>query len=181
MVRNSDIARYWDTIALTPHEDEAVGALRLVMGGRVRDATVVGDGGRVRTQRKAIVKLEGHRQPVPLKSLGDGAVRLFAVALALANSQNGFLLLDEVENGIHHSLQRDFWRLVMRTAEANNVQVLATTHSFDCVQGFAAASIEFDDIDSALVRLSRRGGETWTVEYSEKELRIAATQGIEVR
>ena len=50
---------------------------------------------------------------MPLRSLGDGAVRLFGVALALANSQGGFLLIDEAENGIHYSLQRDFWRMVL--------------------------------------------------------------------
>ena len=118
---------------------------------------------------------------MPLKSLGDGAVRLFGVALALANSQNGFLLIDEVENGIHHSLQIDFWRMVLRTAQVNNVQVLATTHSFDCVQGFAEASREFSDIGSALVRVVRQDGEAWAIEYSEKDLSIAAEQAIEVR
>ena len=87
---------------------------------------------------------------MPLKSLGDGAVRLFGVALALANSQNGFLLIDEVENGIHH-------------------------------QGFAEASRECSDIGSALVRVVRQDGEAWAIEYSEKDLSIAAEQAIEVR
>ena len=79
---------------------------------------------------------------MPLRSLGDGAVRLFGVALALANSQGGFLLIDEAENGIHHTIQRDFWRMVLLTAQANNVQVFATTHSWDCVVGFAQAAVE---------------------------------------
>lgn len=188
---NDEIARYWDAIALTPHETAALDALRLVMGERVQDVTVVGDGGRlgpttrrstsVRPTRKAIVKLRGFSHPVPLKSLGDGAVRLFGVALALANSQDGFLLIDEVENGIHHTLQADFWRMVLAAAQANRVQVLATTHSFDCVRGFAEASTEVADAASALVRLVRRDEETWAVEYSEKDLRIAAEQAIEVR
>ena len=48
----------------------------------------------------------------------------YGVALALANSRGGFLLIDEAENGIHYSLQRDFWNMVLRTAHENNVQVL---------------------------------------------------------
>ena len=188
---NDEIARYWDAIALTPHETAALNALRLVMGERIQDVTVVGDAGRLRPTarrptglrptRKAIVRLQGSSHPVPLKSLGDGAVRLFGVALALANSQDGFLVIDEVENGIHHKLQADFWRMVLAAAQANRVQVLATTHSFDCVRGFAEASAEVADAASALVRVVRRDGETWAVEYSEKDLRIAAKQAIEVR
>ena len=181
LMSNHEIAGYWEEIVLTPHENTAVEALRLVMGEQVQRVAVVGSDGQSRRQARAIVQLKGVADRVPLKSLGDGAVRLFGVALALANSQNGFLLIDEVENGIHHSLQKDFWRMVLRTAQANNVQVLATTHSFDCVQGFAEASSEVSHIGSALVRVARRDGKTWAVEYSEKDLRIAAEQTIEVR
>lgn len=181
LMSNREIAGYWEEVVLTPHENAVVEALRLVMGQQVRRVAVVGSDGQPRRQARAIVQLEGVADRVPLKSLGDGAVRLFSVALALANSQDGFLLIDEVENGIHHSLQRDFWRMVLRTARANNVQVLATTHSYDCVQGFAEASSEVSHPSSVLVRVARREGETWAVEYSEKDLRIAAEQTIEVR
>ena len=44
-----------------------------------------------------------------------------SLALALANSKNGFLLIDEAENGIHHSMQRDLWKMVLQTALKNNV------------------------------------------------------------
>lgn len=187
LMGNHEIANYWEDVVLTPHEPAVVEALRLVMGERVQGVAVIGSNGHSRRQvgasrqGRAIIRLQGVDDRVPLKSLGDGAVRLFGVALALANSKNGFLLIDEVENGIHHSLQRDFWRMVLGTAQANNVQVLATTHSFDCVRGFAEASSEVSDIASALVRVDRRDGEAWAIEYSEKDLRIAAEQAIEVR
>ena len=118
---------------------------------------------------------------MPLKSLGDGAIRLFGIALALANSQDGFLLIDEAENGIHHSVQTDFWKMIMQTARENNVQVLATTHSWDCVTGFARAAKEVKEVDGLLVRLEKDNGGTRTVEYSEEDLRVGPEQGIEVR
>ena len=182
LMRNHEIAGYWEDVVLTPHETAVVEALRMAIGDRVQRVAVVGSDGHPRRQARAIVQLKGIPYRVPLKSLGDGAVRLFGVALALANSQGGFLLIDEVENGLHHSLQNDFWRMVLRTAQANNIQVLATTHSFDCVRGFAQASSEVSNIGSAaLVRIARRDGKTWAVEYSESDLRIAAEQAIEVR
>ena len=118
---------------------------------------------------------------MPLKSLGDGAVRMFGIALALANSRGGILLIDEVENGIHHSVQRDFWTMVLKTAHENNVQVLATTHGWDCVAAFAQAAADFDEVDGALVRDVQEKRAVHAVEYSERELNIAAEQGIEVR
>ena len=108
-------------------------------------------------------------------------MRLFGAALALANSRDGFLLIDEAENGIHHSVQQDYWRMILRSAQQNNVQVIATTHSWDCVRGFARAAAETEEAEGQLVRLSRQYGDLRAVEYSEEELTIAAEQGIEVR
>ena len=123
-----------------------------------------------------VAKLQDHAYPVPLQSFGDGAVRLFGLALVLVNSRDGFLLIDEAENGIHHSVQPDLWRMVLKTAEENNVQVLATTHSYDCVRGFAEAMTECDGIGGALVRLEREEGRLRAVEYSERNLKAVAKQ-----
>ena len=127
------------------------------------------------------MKLSDQSGPVPLKSLGDGVTRVCGVALALTNSQNGYLLIDEVENGIHRSVQKEFWRMVLQTAHENNAQVIATTHSRDCVDGLAMASAELKHIKAILVRLEQREGRVNAVQYSEDELTTAAEQGIEVR
>ena len=181
---NEGIARFWDAVALTDDEYQAVSALKLVLGEDVDRIAVIGDGGhRVRRggERRVVVKLGGHDRPVPLKSVGDGALRLFGVALALANSRDGFLLMDEAENGIHHSVQRDLWRMVIQTAQENNVQVLATTHSWDCVRGFAQAATEIGEAEGVLVRLDRDDYGLRAVEYSEEDLEVVVEQGIEVR
>ena len=91
------------------------------------------------------------------------------------------MVIDEAENGIHHSVQRGYWRMVLQAAQDNNVQVVATTHSWDCVRGFAQAATELEDVEGALVRLERRNGDLRAVEYSEEQLQVAAEQGIEVR
>ena len=183
LLADNVIAHFWDNVALTEDENHALHALRLIFGDDVDRVALVGDEQRVRGSggRRAMVKLKSYDQPVPLKSLGDGALRMFGAALALANSRDGFLLIDEAENGIHHSVQQDYWRMILRSAQQNNVQVIATTHSWDCVRGFAQASAEAEDADGVLVRLSRQYGDLRAVEYSEKNLKAAAEQGIEVR
>ena len=180
---NAAMVRFWDRIALTDSESLPVQALQLILGNAVNRVAVIGDDGpRVgKTGRRIIVRLPNEQAPVPLKNLGDGAIRLFGVALALANSRNGFLVIDEAENGIHYSVQRDFWRMILQTAHKDNVQVVATTHSWDCVKGFAQAATEFEDAEGVLVRLERDDDGMRAIEYSEEELKVAAEQGIEVR
>ena len=183
LLGNDEVAKFWDSITLTDDEDRAVEALRMGLGEAVQRVAMIGEeGNRLRGHgRRVIVKLGGHGRPVPLKSLGDGATRLFGVAVALANSRNGFLLLDEAENGIHYSVHRDYWRLVLRTARANNSQVLATTHGWDCIRGFAQAAMENGDAEGVLVRLEKDNKRVRAIEYTESDLETAAQQGIEVR
>ena len=180
----SDVARLWDRVALTDEEDRVVGAMNLAVDEEAVRVAVVGDGarsGQGSNGHRVVARLKGHGHPVPLKSLGDGAVRLLGVALALGSSRDGFLLIDEAENGIHHALQRDFWRMVLQTAQDNNIQVLATTHGWDCVRGFAQAAVSLDAVEGVLVRLERSGDRIRAVEYTEDELVIAAQEGIEMR
>ena len=179
---NTKVADYLDQVALTEAQERAVDALRLIFGTRVEDIATIGRQQLVFADSpKTIVKLAGYDRPVPLRSLGDGALRMFGVALALANSRDGILLIDEAENGIHYSLQREFWRMVLQAADRNNVQVIATTHGWDCIVGFARASIELGHIGSRLVRLSRARNKLRAVEYTEEEMITAAEQGIEMR
>ena len=173
------LSRFWDSVALTDDEDRVRNSLDLAIGADVVRVAVVGD--KESKARRAIVRLKSQDRPVSLNSLGDGAVRLFGVALALANSSGGFLLIDAVENGIHHTVQRDLWAMLLRTAHENDIQVLATTHSWDCVRGFAQAATDFEHGEGVLVRLERDDEGLRAIEYSEECLRIAAEHGIEVR
>ena len=187
VLTNRDLSRFWDNVVLANNEESAIEPLRSIFGKAIEGVVVVGDNtsrfasSPRRGGRRVMVKLNSYRRPVPLRSLGDGASRMLGVSMAFTSSQDGFLLIDEVENGLHHSLQHDFWRMVLQTAQANNVQVLATTHSWDCVSGFARAAIECKEAEGILYRLSRRYGELRAVEYPEDELKIAADQQIEVR
>lgn len=175
------MSRIWDSVALTKAADLPTHAIEFVLEAGVLGVALIGTGESNPSVRRAVVRLNGKDRPVPLKSLGSGAVRLFGVALALANSQDGLLLIDQAENGIHHTVQHDLWKMILRTAQTNDVQVLATTHSWDCVRGFAYAAAEFEDGAGLLVRLDRDDRGLRAVEYSKEDLNVAAEQGIEVR
>ena len=170
----------WDGAARRNEEKNAVDAAKIVLGNDLHDIIIVGESVR-NNQRLAMAKIAAYQDRVPLQSLGQGAVRLFQIALALANIKNGILLIDEADFGLHYSVQRDFWRMVLQTAQDNNVQVFATTHSADCIRGFAGAANENKDVEGVLYRLSRKGGPLRAVEYDEEALAITSRQRIEVR
>lgn len=177
------LANRWFGVALTDAETTVVEALRLIAGDDIERIAALGEDRKNRSKEDIgiFVRRHGSDQRIPLKSLGDGAVRMLAIALALANRHMGFLLLDEVENGIHYRVLPDMWRLIFELARKNDVQVLATTHSYDCVRGFAQAALENEEVEGRLVQLSSRNGKTYVGELPEKELVIAARQRIEVR
>lgn len=177
---NADITQLWDTVALTPDEDRAIAALRPIYGDTIQRVAAIADP-RLRNQRRLMVSRQDQPRPVPLRSLGEGAVRMFGVALALANSSGGVLLLDEVENGIHHSIQSDFWKMVIQAAQDNAVQVLATTHSRDCIKGFRQAAIALETAYCPVVRLTQRHGKLFTTTFEGNDLDIAIHNNFEVR
>ena len=176
----------WDRIALTELEKEVAEAMRIIVPG-IERLSVVGSldsrdqalstiSSRTR-EVIPIIKVAGVEEPIALRSLGDGTQRLFGLALALVNAKDGILLIDEIENGLHYSVQPDIWRLICLLAQRLNVQVFATTHSWDCVEGFQIAAQK----EGLLIRLQSKKDEISTVLYDEEDLAIATREQIEVR
>ena len=127
------------------------------------------------------MKIAGEDEPLPLRSLGEGLHRVFGIALALVNAQGGYLLVDEIESGLHYTALLGLWRLVLETARQLNVQVFATTHSWDCIEAFQQAAREDQREEGVLIRLGRKDGDIVATVFDEDELAIATRERIEVR
>ncbi|KXY01637.1 AAA family ATPase [Bacillus paranthracis] len=70
---------------------------------------------------------------VPINYMGDGVSRLLTILLAIVSCENGIVFIDEIENGIHYSVQADIWRIISKAAKDYNCQIFATTHSYECL------------------------------------------------
>lgn len=170
----------WDEIALTDHEKDVVDALRIV-DSKISAVSIVGSDSSSRTRtRKAIVRSDNLPRPVGLRSFGDGMSRIFTIVLSLVNAKGGLLLIDEFENGLHHSVQLDVWRMIFRLAQSLDIQVFATTHSKDAVEAFQEAAAETPE-EGVLVRLTRRGDAIIPTVVGEEDLGVAIRYDIEVR
>lgn len=168
----------WDKIALSDLEQDVVGALRIIEPGILAVSMVGGEG--TRQPRTAIIRAKGAPRPVNLRSFGDGLNRLFGIVLSLVNAKDGLLLIDEFENGMHYSVQLDVWRALFRLARHLDVQIVATSHSWDAIEAFQKAASE-DREAGVLIRLSRKGEDIIPTLFSEDELAVATRDRIEVR
>ena len=167
----------WNDIYLTDKENKVVKALQILEPKIERIGFLD-----LKICKVARLKLTGHDRPIPLSSMGEGTHRILNLSMALTKAENGVLLVDEIETGLHYEAQTDMWRLILETAKELNVQVFATTHSWDCIAAYQEALSQLEDSSiGKLFRLDSKYGKLRAVEYDAEDLEVATREGIEVR
>jgi AAA15 family ATPase/GTPase len=169
----------WDSVALTPDEPKVIEALQIIEPSIEKIAFLGREA--VRSSGGIVVKLKGSDVRLPIGSLGDGVKRLLSLSLSVIRATGGYLMVDEIDTGLHHSVLEDMWRMVITIAKRLNVQVFATTHSQDCINSLGRLHQVNPKLaaEVSLHRLER--GLTHSVRYGPDEISTAALQEIEVR
>lgn len=184
------LADEWDKIALTEHEEQVKTALKFIEPNLESLAFIKNEKRSINHnfKRSAIVKI-ANSKPVPLSSMGDSMLRLLQLSLKVFPAKNGFLLIDEFENGLHYSVQEEVWNWLFSLANDLNIQVFATTHSFDCVQSFAKVALRkknTENISGILFRVGRSAkiqekNKVIATEFDADELANLTKADIEIR
>lgn len=73
---------------------------------------------------------------LPINALGNGILKIFNYIVNNLCVPNGVLLIDEIDNGFHYSSLRNLWISLFEVAYRSNVQIFATTHSYECIKAF---------------------------------------------
>jgi predicted ATPase len=123
----------------------------------------------------------GLPEKIPAVHLGQGFIRLLSIYSELIAGNMQVLLIDEVENGLHHSVLIDLWRGLQHLAETENVQVFATTHSYECIRAAHQAFAETLNYDFALHRLEEVKGEVTVTTYDKETLENSLQSHFEMR
>lgn len=123
----------------------------------------------------------GLEQMLPLSLMGDGMSRVMSVLLRIANAAGGIVLIDEIENGLHYSILENFWRAVDRAARTFNTQVIATTHSYECIREAYQAFQNSGEGDFLFHRIDRIDDQMEAVTYDQEALGAAIKADFEVR
>ncbi len=125
----------------------------------------------------------GLAELVHMRHLGDGIIRLTDILLAIHQIHDGAIFIDEIENGIHHSVQTKVWEAIGQAARAQDVQVFATTHSLEMIEA-AHEAFKDDEVDDFRFHRLYRDSTTGNLEartYNEYSIGAAISRKHEVR
>ena len=123
----------------------------------------------------------GLNRLLPLPIMGEGLVRVCSIVLAIANAPDGVVFIDEIENGVHHSIMEKLWIGIAEAARQFNTQLFATTHSRECIIAAHYAFSQSLVYDFLLHRLDRRNGIIEAKTYDKGTLSAAIQTELEVR
>lgn len=170
----AESAQIYSRIVLANREEDVVEALR-VIDARLRRLRLLDTG------TGPVIHADlGDNRFVPVNVAGRGLSRLLTLVSVIIDTSGGLVLIDEVEDGLHHSTLVDVWKVVIQSAHKHSVQIVATTHSYECIQAAVEASMGTPG-QLAMFRLTRVDDRVRVVDVDDEGLRDAVSLGFEVR
>ncbi len=112
-----------------------------------------------------------------LTEFGDGVKQFISIIIALYQSANGYLFIDEIGDRVHYMHLDKVWEIILTISKEKNVQVFATTHSKECIESYARVAKKLEDEDITFIELCRRKEEIkafiypydWFIDEIEQE------------
>lgn len=120
-----------------------------------------------------------NKPPLPLSVMGNGISKLMEIICSIIEYEGGTLLIDEIETGFHHSFYPKLWEIIERLSKIMNVQIFATTHSYECTE---AAFESFEDKENfCYVRLNKEEDNVSPSLFQNDTLSYAFEKSLEIR
>lgn len=93
---------------------------------------------------KPYLKTDDTDEYSQINKYGDGIKHYISIICSLYACENGYLFIDEIENGIHYTLYDKLWKIIFQIAQEQNVQVFVTTHSKECIESYNNISLKLN-------------------------------------
>ena len=139
---NKELAESYDKARLDEKDDEVLKLLQILDPSiQEVDSFSIGE--------PTLYLRSGNKRRLPISLYGDAIIRATTVILKLINNNHNILLIDEIENGIHYTNQKEFWKTLFRLSEELETQIFATTHSWEMIKAFADVGLEKPEIEKA--------------------------------
>lgn len=175
-LNHSELGRFWDkNIYLTDKEYDVISALKIIESN-IEKIGFKGD-----YSRTVEIKLKGDNQLHNLNDMGDGMNRILSIIISLIFAENGTLLIDEFENGLHYTAQYQLWEMIFMLSLKLNVQVFVSTHSSDCIKAFENTLNNGFSHHGKVLRLENKKGNIVVQEFDSKEMEIVTQNDVEIR
>jgi AAA15 family ATPase/GTPase len=130
-------------------------------------------------------KKEGYE--TNLSNMGNGFKKFFDILLTAElmskrSDKLKILCIDEIDNGLYHDKQDLFWEQIIKLCEEYNIQLFATTHSYDSLKNISKIALndKYEDV-LQVVRLEKFDGKILQTKISQEELETMIDNHYEIR
>ena len=113
--------------------------------------------------------------------MGEGFNRLLGIYSEVIASEVHVLLIDEIENGLHYSVMPQVFEGLFTAAKELDIQIFATTHSWECIMAADAAARKTNSYDLNVIRLDRVKDDITATIMDDKTLATARDLKWEMR
>lgn len=138
--------------------------------------------GLVPTRNEILVQLENPRTRIPLQLMGDGILKTVKIlGLMCAAGAGGVVCVDEIDNGLHYSVMRDFLKKVVEVAQQRGVQLLMTTHNIELLKFAASTFADSQSLFGYLRMIHYASGDAVAFPYASAEFASSVKGGVELR
>lgn len=125
----------------------------------------------------------GETELLPIEAMGGGVVRLLGLLVNFFIAKGGLIIIDEIENGFHHSALKELWQQIQRISSLLDVQCFITTHSLECVNAAITALNGGQERSDFVIHQMYQtdSGDRRSQTYADDKLTAAMELGLDVR
>lgn len=135
----------------------------------------------ITSDRQIVVDI-GEKKYFPLSLLGDGIKRILGILSIVFSDNINVILIDEIENGLHYSALKVLWEVLIDISKEKYLQIVATTHSDDCIWAFSKAGEKADQKkDLEYIRIEKLDKKHKANIFSFENLKSGLENNFEVR
>ncbi len=126
-------------------------------------------------------KLKNVNKYRKINEFGDGLKHYISIICSLYACENGYLFIDEIDNGIHYTQLDRLWEIILTISKQQNVQVFATTHSKECIESYVRVAKKLEDEEIRFIELGRDNDKITPIVYEYDEIINQVEQHQDIR
>ena len=104
----------------------------------------------MRLNGRELIFYDDQDRPMPLSYMGSGIIKIARLILSLFTWPNRVLLIDEIADSLHPQSILQLLRILLPLIKEQNIQVIATSHSFDILDVLAQNYESFSEYHQSL-------------------------------
>ena len=123
---------------------------------------------------------------MPLNMFGSGMIRATMILSECILRDSKVLLIDELEQGLHHQAISFLLEALLRLAKEQDIQIFATTHSIEVIEGLQQVLgqeefAEHRDTTTCVTLQRDKDGIVRSYRYDYQQFDHCIEHGIEIR